>query len=175
MCKVPQLRSRENSIQRISLDFTEKFWFTENFSGQMSKAISVPAGQGGGGESVQSLDANGDGKILATELISVMKALQSNTSENEVKRMMEELDTDIDCFISLEELASFCKGGDDTVEAVRDDDGTAGLKDAFKLYDQDKNGVISSLRSTRERERVRNQKIILWISSITKNGNGTLD
>ncbi|KAI7997021.1 hypothetical protein LOK49_LG10G01998 [Camellia lanceoleosa] len=80
-------------------------------------------------------NANDDGKILATKLISVMKALQSNTSENEMKRMMEELDTDLDGFISLEELASFYKGGNDTVEAVGDDGGMAGLKDAFKLYD----------------------------------------
>ncbi|KAL7198066.1 hypothetical protein ACSBR2_020561 [Camellia fascicularis] len=39
-----------------------------------------------------------------TELVSVMKALQSNTSEDEVKRMMEELDTDLNGFINLKEL-----------------------------------------------------------------------
>ncbi|KAL7255140.1 hypothetical protein ACSBR1_009329 [Camellia fascicularis] len=39
-----------------------------------------------------------------TELVSVMKALQSNTSEDEVKRMMEELDTDLNGFISLKEF-----------------------------------------------------------------------
>ncbi|KAI7980693.1 hypothetical protein LOK49_Contig119G00010 [Camellia lanceoleosa] len=49
-------------------------------------------------------DANGDGKISATELISVMKALQSNTSEDEVKRMMTELNTSLNGFISLEEF-----------------------------------------------------------------------
>ncbi|KAI8023326.1 hypothetical protein LOK49_LG03G02182 [Camellia lanceoleosa] len=65
-------------------------------------------------------DANGDGKISTTELISVMKALQSNTSKEEVKQMMEELDTDFDGFISLEEFASFCNGGD-TAGATGDD------------------------------------------------------
>ncbi|CAL5337938.1 unnamed protein product [Camellia sinensis] len=82
-----------------------------------------------------------------------MKALQSNTSKDEVKRMMEELDTDLNDFISLKEFTSFCKGGSNTVEVARDDVGMARLKDAFELYDQDKNGVISYLRSTKERER----------------------
>ncbi|GMQ11496.1 hypothetical protein CsSME_00054120 [Camellia sinensis var. sinensis] len=90
-------------------------------------------------------DANGDGKISATELVSVMKALQSNISEDEVKQMMEELDTDLDGFISLEEFASFCKGGGDIAGSAGDDGGMVGLKDAFELYDQDKNGVISAV------------------------------
>ncbi|KAL7160812.1 hypothetical protein ACSBR2_041455 [Camellia fascicularis] len=90
-------------------------------------------------------DANGDGKISATELVSVMKALQPNISEDEVKQMMEELDTDLDGFISLEEFASFCKGGGDTAGSAGDDGGMVGLKDAFELYDQDKNGVISAV------------------------------
>ncbi|THG00698.1 hypothetical protein TEA_025446 [Camellia sinensis var. sinensis] len=51
-------------------------------------------------------DTNGNGKISMTELVSVMKALQSNTSEDEVKRMIEELNTDLNGFINLKE---FCK------------------------------------------------------------------
>ncbi|KAL7181097.1 hypothetical protein ACSBR1_040038 [Camellia fascicularis] len=66
-----------------------------------------------------------------TEPISVMKALQSNTSEDKVKWMMEKLDIDLDGFISLEEFASFCKGGGDIAEAIEDDGGMAGLKNAF--------------------------------------------
>ncbi|KAL7186014.1 hypothetical protein ACSBR2_027882 [Camellia fascicularis] len=49
-------------------------------------------------------DTNGNDKILTTKLISVMKAIQSNTSEDEVKRMMEKLDTGFDGFINLEEF-----------------------------------------------------------------------
>ncbi|KAL7239619.1 hypothetical protein ACSBR2_005508 [Camellia fascicularis] len=69
-------------------------------------------------------DANDDDKISTTELVSVMKALQSNTSEDEVKRMMEELDTNLDGFISLEEFTSFCKGGGNT---ARDNDNGCGV------------------------------------------------
>ncbi|KAL7251890.1 hypothetical protein ACSBR1_013691 [Camellia fascicularis] len=68
-------------------------------------------------------DANGDSKISAMELVSVMKAFQSNTSKDEVKRIMEELDIDLDDFISLKEFASFCKGSDDTAGVARDDGG----------------------------------------------------
>ncbi|XP_052176156.1 probable calcium-binding protein CML27 [Diospyros lotus] len=83
-------------------------------------------------------DANGDGKISVTELVQVMDALGSNTSESEVKRMMEEIDTDRDGFINLDEFASFCKS------AGHGDDGVRELKEAFELYDQNKNGLISA-------------------------------
>ncbi|XP_028059507.1 calcium-binding allergen Ole e 8-like [Camellia sinensis] len=89
-----------------------------------------------------------------------MKALQSNTSEDEVKRMMEELDIDLDGFISLEEFANFYKGRSDTVGAAGDNGNMAGLKDAFELYNQDKNGVISSLRSAGESEIYQNISVI---------------
>ncbi|KAL7251630.1 hypothetical protein ACSBR1_013471 [Camellia fascicularis] len=39
-----------------------------------------------------------------------MKALQSNTSKDEVKRMIEELDTDLDSFINLEEFRQILQG-----------------------------------------------------------------
>ncbi|XP_052205648.1 polcalcin Ole e 3-like [Diospyros lotus] len=51
-------------------------------------------------------DANGDGKISSTELGDVLKTLGSVT-EDEVKRMMSEIDTDGDGFISYEEYIDF--------------------------------------------------------------------
>lgn len=48
-------------------------------------------------------DANGDGKISASELGDALKALGS-VNEDEVKRMMAEIDTDGDGCISLEEF-----------------------------------------------------------------------
>ncbi|KAL6963022.1 hypothetical protein U1Q18_037987, partial [Sarracenia purpurea var. burkii] len=90
-------------------------------------------------------DANGDGMISATELVDVMKALGSNTSEEEVKRMMEEIDTDRDGFINLDEFTRFCSGAGFDGDGGGDDGGLAELKDAFELYDQDKNGLISAV------------------------------
>ncbi|XVE72201.1 hypothetical protein DITRI_Ditri11bG0020100 [Diplodiscus trichospermus] len=51
-------------------------------------------------------DANGDGKISATELGDALKTLGSVTAE-EVTRMMSEIDTDGDGFISYEEFTDF--------------------------------------------------------------------
>ncbi|XWS36895.1 hypothetical protein CRYUN_Cryun20dG0124800 [Craigia yunnanensis] len=51
-------------------------------------------------------DANGDGKISATELGDALKTLGSVTGE-EITRMMSEIDTDGDGFISYEEFSDF--------------------------------------------------------------------
>ncbi|KAJ7960106.1 Calcium binding protein [Quillaja saponaria] len=53
-------------------------------------------------------DANGDGKISAAELGDALKTLGSVTAE-EVKRMMAEIDTDGDGFISLDEFTEFAR------------------------------------------------------------------
>ncbi|KAJ4848324.1 Polcalcin Ole e 3 [Turnera subulata] len=51
-------------------------------------------------------DLNGDGKISATELGDCLKTLGSVTPE-EVKRMMAEIDTDGDGYISYDEFTAF--------------------------------------------------------------------
>ncbi|PIN19295.1 hypothetical protein CDL12_08025 [Handroanthus impetiginosus] len=51
-------------------------------------------------------DANGDGKISATELGDALQTLGCVTPE-EIKRMMVEIDTDGDGYISYEEFADF--------------------------------------------------------------------
>ncbi|GKA27968.1 calcium-binding allergen Ole e 8-like protein [Tanacetum coccineum] len=85
-------------------------------------------------------DTNGDGKISEDELINVLKSLGSDTSPEEVKRILTETDTNSDGFISLDEFVVFCKG----IAGECDGDGLNDLKEAFKLYDQDNNGVISA-------------------------------
>lgn len=51
-------------------------------------------------------DANGDGKISSAELGDALKTLGSVTPE-EITRMMSEIDTDGDGFISYEEFCNF--------------------------------------------------------------------
>ncbi|GAB4827978.1 Polcalcin Nic t 2 [Ancistrocladus abbreviatus] len=53
-------------------------------------------------------DVNGDGKISATEFGDTLKSVCSVTPE-EVERMMDEIDTDRDGFISFEELTEFAR------------------------------------------------------------------
>ncbi|KAI7739366.1 hypothetical protein M8C21_002288 [Ambrosia artemisiifolia] len=87
-------------------------------------------------------DANGDGKISITELGSILRALGgSETSENELKVVMDEIDTDKDGYIDLKEFVEFQKRGCNGADASGIN---KELREAFDLYDQDKNGKISA-------------------------------
>ena len=52
------------------------------------------------------LDINKDGQISASELGESLKKLGSVTAD-EVQRMMAEIDTDGDCYISFKEFSDF--------------------------------------------------------------------
>lgn len=86
----------------------------------------------------KKLDANGDGKISASELRSVMGRLGQEASEEEVKRMIKEVDADGDGFIDLQEFMELNTKDVDYEEAVES------LKEAFQVFDVDKNGAISA-------------------------------
>ncbi|KAK6276414.1 hypothetical protein POUND7_006123 [Theobroma cacao] len=62
----------------------------------------------------------------------------SSYSKEELERVMEDIDTDKDGFINLSEFSAFCRSSSDAVSAASE------LRDAFDLYDQDKNGLISA-------------------------------
>lgn len=86
-------------------------------------------------------DKNGDGKISCSELKDILHALGSMTSSEEVERIMSEIDKDGDGFISLDEFAEFHLGGSSSNDSQSY---TRELRDAFDLYDLDKNGLISA-------------------------------
>jgi len=80
-------------------------------------------------------DKNGDGKISVSELEEMLSTLGNKTTSDEVKRMMEHIDQNIDGYIDLKEFADFhCAGA-----ATKKDEE---LRDAFDLYDLDKDGLI---------------------------------
>lgn len=62
-------------------------------------------------------DANGDSKISSAELGDALKALGSVTAD-EVKKMMVEIDTDGDGFISFAEFTSFALANKGLVKDV---------------------------------------------------------
>ena len=72
------------------------------------------------------------------KLDAVFNSLDSSFfNEDELCRVMDELDSDHDGFISLIEFAAFCRFSSEN-------GGASELRDSFKLYDQDQNGLISA-------------------------------
>ncbi|KAF8667004.1 hypothetical protein HU200_053175 [Digitaria exilis] len=124
--------------------------------GDKAKAAVTPAaaaaGGGGGGLGMPAAevervfrryDANGDGKISAEELASVLKALGATPGPGEVRRMMDEMDADRDGFVDLAEFVAFhCGGGGSGGQ--EEDASEAELREAFRMYDADSNGLISA-------------------------------
>ncbi|KAK9091469.1 hypothetical protein Sjap_024646 [Stephania japonica] len=82
-------------------------------------------------------DVNGDGKISMSELGSIMMSLGYNASEEELSKMMKEADLDGDGFIDLNEFVEMNTKEVDSKEEIED------LRNAFKVFDADKNGLIS--------------------------------
>lgn len=89
----------------------------------------------------KKFDLNGDGKISISELGSILAALGTVTPDHELKVVMSEIDTDGDGFIDLHEFIEFQRRG---CGAADGDSANKELREAFDLYDQDKNGKISA-------------------------------
>ncbi|GAA0150204.1 calmodulin-related [Lithospermum erythrorhizon] len=80
-------------------------------------------------------DTNGDGRISIKELESILSAMGSRVSPDEVTRIMSELDVNGDGSIDLKEFVAF---------QAENEGSNKELKEAFDLYDKDKNGKISA-------------------------------
>ncbi|KAK9758384.1 hypothetical protein RND81_01G226200 [Saponaria officinalis] len=118
-------------------------------------------------------DTNGDGKISCEELAGVLAALGSDTSAAEVDRMMEEMDSDKDGIVTLAEFADFCSRKVDD-----DESGSRELHDAFEMYDQDNNGLISAselhLVLSRLGEKCSVEDCTMMIQSVDADGDGNV-
>ncbi|EPS69688.1 hypothetical protein M569_05080, partial [Genlisea aurea] len=119
----------------------------------------------------KKFDADGDGKISVSDLSAILKSLGSTASKCDAASVMSELDVDGDGFIDLKEFKAFhCRGGGD---------GKKELKEAFDLYDKDKNGKISAaelhstLRSLGEKCSMKDCRKM--ISSVDVDGDGCVN
>lgn len=79
-------------------------------------------------------DANGDGKISVSELGNVFKSMGTSYTEAELNRVLDDIDIDRDGYINLEEFGAICRSSSSAAE----------IREAFDLYDQNKDGLISS-------------------------------
>ncbi|OIS96817.1 PREDICTED: probable calcium-binding protein CML25 [Nicotiana attenuata] len=83
-------------------------------------------------------DMNGDGKISSLELGFIMASLGNAVTEEESVNMIKEVDADGDGFIDLQEFIELNTKNIDSNEILEN------LKEAFSVFDVDKNGSISA-------------------------------
>lgn len=120
----------------------------------------------------KKFDVNGDGKISASELGSIMGSLGHVATEEELNNMIREVDADGDGFIDLDEFIELNTKDIDYDEVLQN------LKDAFEVFDVDKNGAISAdelqnvLQSLGEECTLPECKKM--ISGVDSDGNGTI-
>jgi Ca2+-binding EF-hand superfamily protein len=58
-------------------------------------------------DSFRILDADGDGKVSATELVQLMRSLGDDVTEQAAARAVELMDSDGDGLVSLDEFAGY--------------------------------------------------------------------
>ncbi|KAJ0038769.1 hypothetical protein Pint_22390 [Pistacia integerrima] len=118
-------------------------------------------------------DANGDGKISASELGAILASLGHATTDDELDKMMREIDSDGDGFVDFNEFVELNTKGVDSEEIMTN------LKDAFSVYDIDGDGSITAeelfevLKSLGDECTLAECKKM--ISGVDSDGNGTID
>ncbi|MCD7454074.1 hypothetical protein HAX54_023435 [Datura stramonium] len=94
------------------------------------------------------IDANGDGKISPLELTEILLSLgqhqELKAAEELAEVMVKEMDCDGDGFVDMDEFLSVMGVGKDQAsgDSVKDIDEL--IREAFLVFDADKNGVISA-------------------------------
>ena len=83
-------------------------------------------------------DKDGNGAITTKELGTVMRNLGQNPSEEELKQMIREVDLNGDGTIDFKEFMCLM------VKQMKDNDTEEELHNAFKVFDRDQNGYITS-------------------------------
>ncbi|XP_021296616.1 probable calcium-binding protein CML23 [Herrania umbratica] len=129
-------------------------------------------------EVFKKFDKNGDGKISRDELKTILSALGSPPSSDEVDRIMSMMDKDGNGYVDLDEFIAF---HGTNINSNGDDSqcGNKELKDAFDMYDLDKNGLISAneLHAVLKRlgEKCSLSDCRRMISQVDKDGDGNVN
>ncbi|XP_043715219.1 probable calcium-binding protein CML23 [Telopea speciosissima] len=124
------------------------------------------------------IDANGDGKISPLELGEVLLCLghEKLTAVREAEGMVRELDCNGDGYIDLDEFMDVVGHKDEIGCRGKEDD----LRDAFLMFDSDRNGYISanelqSVFVSLGHEKCSLDECFLMIRGVDKDGNGLVD
>jgi calmodulin len=88
-------------------------------------------------EAFDEFDKDGSGAISSKELLGVMRAMGQNPTEDELLNLVMEVDLDGNGTIEFPEFLELMK------QKSREVDQEADLREAFKIFDRDKDGYIS--------------------------------
>lgn len=118
-------------------------------------------------------DVNGDGKISSSELGTIMNNFGHQIDEDSLQTIIKEADSDGDGYINFQEFVEINTKDVDLDDIVED------LKDAFCMFDIDKNGYISAeeLHNIMESlgEECSLDECKRMISGVDSNGDGTIN
>ncbi|KAL7081155.1 hypothetical protein ACP275_14G021600 [Erythranthe tilingii] len=89
-------------------------------------------------EAFSLFDKDGDGCITIEELATVIRSLDQNPTEEELREMMNEVDSDRNGTIEFAEFLNLMS------RKMKEIDADEELKEAFKVFDKDQNGYISA-------------------------------
>ncbi|OWF56438.1 calmodulin-A-like [Mizuhopecten yessoensis] len=89
-------------------------------------------------EAFSLFDKDGDGTITTEELGTVMRSLGQSPNEQTIQDMVNEADIDGNGIIDFNEFLVMM------AKKIKDTDSTEDIKEAFKVFDKDGNGQISS-------------------------------
>jgi calmodulin len=124
-------------------------------------------------EVFQIFDKDGTGDITADELGEVMRELGLNPSEAELHDLVNEADLNSDGVISFEEFLALMS------QSVKELDTEQELLNAFKVFDKDGSGTISSdeLRNVLKSlgENLTDDEVDEMIKLADRNGDGSID
>lgn len=99
-----------------------------------------------------TFDKNGDGFITKQELRESLKNIRILMTEKEVEEMVVKVDANGDGLIEFDEFCMLCEsmageegtsGGDGGGEGVGKEGGEEDLKEAFDVFDKDRDGLIT--------------------------------
>ncbi|CAN1174546.1 Probable calcium-binding protein CML25 [Linum perenne] len=121
----------------------------------------------------KKFDVNGDGKISASELGSIMTSLGHKSTDDELQKMITEFDADGDGFIDFKEFVEMNTQGIGSEEAM------VNLRQAFSVYDIDGNGSITAEELHKVMVSLGEECSVAecrkMISGVDSDGNGTID
>eukprot|EP00092_Neocalanus_flemingeri_P013669 GFUD01014742.1.p1 GENE.GFUD01014742.1~~GFUD01014742.1.p1 ORF type:complete len:149 (-),score=67.99 GFUD01014742.1:74-520(-) len=124
-------------------------------------------------EAFDEFDKDGSGSISSEELLGVMRAMGQNPTEDELLNLVMEVDVDGNGTIDFPEFLDMMKKKAHEVDEGED------LREAFKIFDRDRDGYIDmkELKSVTNMlgNMLTKEEVDEFMAEADRDGNGKLD